>query len=78
VAEQQQAAEAVPKKGVALQSLPPGTQVTLTRQQDGSWAGTLAADGKAVEVASVVGAGPQSVIVALARLWVGKSGTGQE
>jgi hypothetical protein len=78
VAEQQQAAEAVPKKGIALQSLPPGTQVTLTRQQDGSWAGTLAADGKAVEVAGVVGAGPQSVIVALARLWVGKSATGQE
>jgi hypothetical protein len=74
VEEQQRAAAAVPKKGEALTSLPPGTQVSLTRHQDGSWAGTLSAGGTAVEVAGVAGAGPQSVLVALARLWVSQSG----
>ena len=73
VEEQQRAAEALPKKGVALQSLPAGTQVTLTRQPDGSWAGTLSADGTAVESAGTAAAGPQSVIVALARLWASES-----
>ena len=76
--EQQRAAEARPKKGEALKSLPPGTQVSLTRQPDGAWAGTLSADGTTVEVAGVAGAGPQSVIVALARLWVSESGAGRE
>src|SRR5271167_2703177 len=47
--EQRLAAQAVPKRGEALQLLPPGTQVTLTRRQDGTWAGTLAAGGKSVE-----------------------------
>src|SRR5262249_60952123 len=47
VEEQQRAAEALPKKGETLRSLPPGTQGTLTRQSDGSWAGTVSADGKA-------------------------------
>jgi hypothetical protein len=74
VEEQQRAAEAVPKRGEALQSLPPGTQVSLTRQPDGSWAGTLAAAGKSVQTAGIAGAGPQSVVVALARLWVAASG----
>ena len=74
VAEQQRAAEALPKKGEALKSLPAGTQVSLTRQPDGSWAGTLSADRTTVEVAGVAGAGPQSVIVALARLWASESG----
>ena len=75
---QQRAAEAMPKKGEALKSLPPGTHLTLTRQPDGSWSGTLSADGKAVEMAAIAGAGPQSVIVALARLWISESGTGGE
>jgi hypothetical protein len=70
VEEQQRAAEALPKKSETLKSLPPGTQVSLTRQSDGSWAGTLSADGTAVRMAGTSGAGPQSVIVALARLWV--------
>ena len=74
VEEQQRASAAVPKRGVALQSLPPGTQATLTRQKDGTWAGTLSAEGTAVELAGVPGAGPQSVIVALARLWVKETG----
>jgi hypothetical protein len=46
-----------------------------------SWAGKLSADGKIVEVVEVVGAagaGPQSVIVALARLWVSESGASRE
>jgi hypothetical protein len=76
VEEQQRAAEALPKKGEALRSLPPGTQVTLTRQSDGSWAGTLSADGTAVRVAGAAEAGPQSVIVALARLWMSESRAG--
>src|SRR5215212_4999466 len=66
---QQRAAEAALKKGEALNRLPPGAQVSLTRQPDGSWAGTLSADGTVVKTAGVAGAGPQSVIVALARLW---------
>ena len=77
VEEQQRAAEALPKKGEALKSLPPGTQVSLTRQPDGSWAGTLSADGTTIEVAGVAGAGPQSVVVALARLWVSESEGGR-
>src|SRR5437879_11942796 len=45
--EQRRAAEALPKKGEALQSLPPGTQLIMTRRPDGTWAGTLAASGPA-------------------------------
>jgi hypothetical protein len=78
VEEQQRMAEAVPKKAEALKSLPPGTQVSLTRQPDGSWAGTLSAGGRTIEGAGVAGAGPQSVIAALARLWISESGVGRE
>jgi hypothetical protein len=73
VEEQQRAAAAVPKKGETLRSLPPGTQVSLTRHQDGSWAGTLSAAGTTVEAAGGPEAGPQSVLVALARLWVAQA-----
>ena len=62
-----------PPKAEALKLLPPGTQVTLSRAADGSWGGTLAADGTAVEVAGeggTSGPGPQAVTVALARRWV--------
>jgi hypothetical protein len=72
--EQQRAAENLPKKGEALKSLPAGTQVSLTRQPDETWAGTLSAAGITVEVAGVAGAGPQAVIVAMARMWVSESG----
>jgi len=75
VEEQQRTAAAVPKKGEALRSLPPGTQVSLTRHQDGSWAGTLSAAGTTVEVAGEPEGGPHSVLVALARLWVLQSRT---
>jgi hypothetical protein len=78
VEEQQRAAEALPKKGEVLKLLPPGTQMSLTRRPDGSWAGTLAADGTAVKTDGTAGSGPQSVIVALARLWVLQSGAGRE
>ena len=62
-----------PRKGEVLKQLPPGTQVTLTRAADGSWGGTLTADGKSVEVIGVAreaGPGMQAVAVELARLWV--------
>jgi hypothetical protein len=76
VEEQQRAAEALPKRGEVLKLLPPGTQMSLTRRLDGSWTGTLAADGTAVETDGAPSAGPQSVVVALARLWVSESGAG--
>ena len=78
VAEQQRAAEAAPKKGEALQLLPPGTQVSLTRRPDRSWAGTLAADGTVVKTEGAAAAGPQSIVVALARLWVIESGAARK
>jgi hypothetical protein len=78
IEEQKRAAEAVPKRGVAVQSLPPGTQVSLTRQQGGAWTGTLTADGKVVQIVGAPGAGPQSVIVALARQWAMDSGIGRD
>ena len=62
-----------PRKGELLKQLPPGTQVTLRRAADGSWGGTLSADGTSVEVKGVAreaGPGMQAVAVELARLWV--------
>src|SRR5437660_6507983 len=47
--EQKRAAAALPKKGEAFKLLPPGTQFSMTRRPDGTWAGTLAGGGKAVE-----------------------------
>jgi hypothetical protein len=75
--EGQQRAAPLPK-AEALRLLPPGTQVALTLRPDGSWAGTLAAGGTQVEAAGVVGAGPQSVIVMLARRWASESRVGRE
>ncbi len=72
VAEEKRQAAAIPK-GEVLRQLPPGTQVTLTRAADGSWGGTLAADGMTVEVVGVAreaGPGMQAVAVELARLWL--------
>ena len=62
-----------PRKGEVLRQLPPGTQVTLRRAADGSWGGTLSADGTFVEVIGVVreaAPGMQAVAMELARLWV--------
>src|SRR5437879_6075363 len=58
IEEEKRKAEAMPKKGEVLKSLPPGTQVSLTRQPDGSWAGTLTVAGTVVDAAGVAGAGP--------------------
>jgi hypothetical protein len=69
--EQKQQAAAMPKKGEAIQALPPGTQLTLTRKPDGLWAGVLAAEGKKVEAA---GETPQGLMVALARQWLAAAG----
>ena len=78
VAEQQAAAAALPKKGEALSSLPTGTQISLSRQPDGSWSGTLAGGGVTVETTAMAGAGPNSLVVALARLWLAQAGAGPE
>ena len=76
VEEEKRAAAAAPKKAEAIRQLPPGTQLTLTRREDGSWAGQLTANGKTVQTAGTVEAGPQSVIVALARQWLSGAGPG--
>ena len=65
--EQKRAAASLPKKGEAFQMLPPGAQISITRKPDGSWAGSVAAEGVAVQA---TGDGPQGVIVTLARQWV--------
>jgi len=61
-------------KGEALKQLPPGTQVSLTLQPGGVWSGTLVAGGKAADLVGTANAGPQAVVVALARLWLKKYG----
>ncbi len=57
-------------KGEALKLLPPGTQVSLTLRPAGVWAGTLAANGTTVDVTGAEHAGPQAIVVALARAWL--------
>src|SRR5215218_7199887 len=69
--EEQRVASTLPKKAEAFMALPTGTEVTLTRKPDGSWAGVMVADGKRVEA---TGVGPQGVTVALARLWASAAG----
>lgn len=65
--EQRKAAAALPKKGEAFQLLPTGTKVSMTRRPDGTWTGTLTAEGVTVEA---IADGPQGLSVSLARLWV--------
>jgi hypothetical protein len=74
VEEQKIAAAAQPKKGEVLSTLPTGTQISMSRLADGNWTGTLAANGVTVKQTGIAGAGPQSVIVALARQWFIDSG----
>ncbi len=69
--EQRVAAAALPKKGEAFKLLPVGSQVSLSRVPDGTWAGKLTADGTTVDG---TGEGPQGLIVTLARLWVAAKG----
>jgi hypothetical protein len=71
--EQKQAAATIPKKGEAFKQLPNGSQMTITRRADGTWTGSLTAEGKTV---TADGEGPQGVSLALARLWLtGQDGT---
>src|SRR5215468_10228994 len=69
--EQRQAAANIPKKGEAFKQLPNGTQMTIHRRADGTWTGTLLAEGKTVEAD---GEGPQGVALALARVWLVAAG----
>ena len=69
--EQRQAAANIPKKGEAFKQLPNGTQMTITCRDDGTWTGTLTADGKSVEAD---GDGPHGVSLALARAWLAAVG----
>jgi hypothetical protein len=64
-AEERRRAE-VPKKE-AFAQLPSGTVMSLTRQPDGSWAGSLAAEGVTVKADAD---GPQALTVVLARDWL--------
>src|SRR5262245_3230850 len=66
-AEQRAAAASLPSKGEAIQSLPIGSQVTLSRQPNGSWTGTLLAEGTTVDG---TGDGPQGLTITLARKWL--------
>jgi hypothetical protein len=65
-------------QGQALRLLPPGAQVSLTLQPDGAWAGSLTAEGTAVQIPGAGSAGPQAVVVALARLWLSTTGKDKE
>src|SRR5581483_12096187 len=47
--EQKKAAATLPKKGEAFKLLPNGAKMAMARRPDGSWSGTLAADGLTVE-----------------------------
>ena len=73
--EQQKAAAALPKKGEALQMLPVGTQVTISRLPNGTWTGKLTASGSTVET---TGDSLQGATIALARLWALTQGAGGE
>ena len=72
VAEQQKAAPL--PRAEALKMLPPGTHVSLTLRPDGNWNGTLTAEGKKIDMVGAAGAGPQAVVVALARQWIDLGG----
>ena len=65
IEEQRKAAAATPSKAEVVQSLPLGTQFTMTKQPDGKWKGTMTAEGKTV---TATGDGPTGLAVALARL----------
>ena len=65
--EQRQAAANIPKKGEAFKQLPTGTEMTIRCRADGTWTGSLTANGKTV---SADGEGPQGVTLALARAWL--------
>ena len=69
--EQRLAAANIPKKGEAFKQLPNGTQMTIQCRDDGTWTGSLTAEGKTVQAD---GEGPQGVALALARVWLIETG----
>ncbi|OWK39086.1 hypothetical protein [Fimbriiglobus ruber] len=75
--EEQRRSQGIPK-AEALKSLPAGAQVSLTLLPGDTWQGTLTALGKTVEIVGPVGAGPQAVVVAMARLWAVDAGQDEE
>jgi|SRR4051794_11566539 len=68
LAEEQQKALPIPK-GDAVKLLPHGAQLSLARQPDGAWAGTLEVGSAKFEATGEATAGPQSVLGTLAQLW---------
>lgn len=69
--EQKQAAANIPKKGEAFKQLPPGTVMTVRCRDDGTWTGSITAEGTTAEAD---GEGPQGVALALARAWMAAAG----
>jgi hypothetical protein len=59
----------LPSKNEAFASLPTGTHVSLDRLSDGTWSGSLAAEGATVEATA---SGPQALVAALAQLWIAR------
>lgn len=64
--ERKRIAASLPGKGEAIQALPNGTQITLTRKPDGKWLGKLMSEGTSVEATAEW---PQGLSGTLARLW---------
>jgi hypothetical protein len=69
--ERKAALAALPGKGEAIQGLPNGTQISLTRKPDGKWLGVLTAEGTKVEA---IADWPQGLSGTLARLWAAARG----
>jgi hypothetical protein len=69
--ERKAALATLPGKGEAIQGLPNGTEIHLTRRPDGKWAGVLTAEGTKVEA---VADWPQGLSGTLARLWAAARG----
>jgi hypothetical protein len=74
--EDEQRKAAGPPKGEAMKALPAGTKVTLTLGADGNWSGALEAGGRKTEASGAGGAGPQSVVVLMARQWLAEEQKG--
>ena len=58
--------DAIPK-GEAFARLPQGARLSVDKNADGTWSGTLAADGRSVEASADA---PPSLALILARLWL--------
>ena len=69
--ERKAALATLPGKGEAIQGLPNGTEIHLTRRPDGKWLGVLTAEGTKVEA---VADWPQGLSGTLARSWAAARG----